>query len=59
MTNEERVREMLTVAGVRVEDVDVVRVAGMCAMLDGFAERLRVVDVGDAPPATVFSVRAD
>lgn len=57
MEREERVREMLRDAGVHVEEGDLARVAGACAMLDGFAERLRAVDVGDAPPATVFSVR--
>lgn len=59
MGNEERVRAMLRDAGVTVADDELGRVAGMCAMLDGFAARLRAVDVGDAPPATVFSVRED
>ena len=59
MGNEERVREMLRDAGVSVADGDLARIAGTCAMLDGFAARLRAVDVGDTPPATVFSVRGD
>lgn len=59
MGDEERVRAMLTEVGVTVDDADLARVAEACALLDGFAQRLRAVDVGAAPPATVFSVRAD
>ncbi|HEY3686833.1 MAG TPA: hypothetical protein VGL93_27610 [Streptosporangiaceae bacterium] len=59
MGGEERVREMLRDAGVEVDGDDLARVAGLCRMLDGFAERLGAVDVGEAPPAHVFSVRWD
>jgi hypothetical protein len=59
MGGEERVREMLLGVGVEVDDGEVATVAGLCGMLDGFAARLGAVDVGEAPPAAVFSVRWD